>query len=56
MGLGKVGGQGGIVGVRVAGVGIRFSCDFGQRVPVSRGKLDHRGLFARRDGRDLRFG
>ena len=29
MGLGKIWGQGGIVDVRVAGVDIRFSCDFG---------------------------
>ena len=56
MGLGKIWGQNGIVGVRVAGVDILFSGGLGQRVPVSRGKVDNRGLFAHHGGRDLRFG
>jgi len=56
MGLGKNGAWWPLVGVRVAGVDIRFSGVLGKRVPVSRGQLGDRWRFARHGGRDIRFG
>ena len=56
MGLGKIGEWSPIVGVRVAGVDTPFSDALGKRVPVSRGHLDRRGLFAHHGSRYLRFG